>query len=123
MDSGVDVSCRNLVSALAQASSATPVVTAGVCTDSLAWRAGHATVQEKVSGNVMEDPTQLARAAKELILSHDREVEAQKAIMQLQRDLTASDRCRYRRATYGSIFSNSEVRLELATGGPPTREP
>jgi hypothetical protein len=53
----------------------------------------HMCMQEKVSGTVVEDATQLARAAKELILSHDREVEAQKSIMQLQRDLTASDRC------------------------------
>jgi hypothetical protein len=40
----------------------------------------------------VDDPTQLARAAKELIQAYDREAELKRDIMQLQRDLTASDR-------------------------------
>ncbi len=45
-----------------------------------------------MSNTVVEDPTQLARAAKDLIQAYDREAELQRNIMQLQRDLTASDR-------------------------------
>jgi hypothetical protein len=41
----------------------------------------------------VEDPSQLARAAKELMLAREREADHGKAMMQMQRDLAASDRC------------------------------
>ncbi len=81
-------------------------------------RAPFPPIQKKLSETVVEDPTQLARAAKDLIQAYDREAELQRNIMQLQRDLTAADRYERPRCEFvRPPFKRCKVLASLGDGG------
>ncbi len=69
-------------------------------------------LQVKTSAEVVEDPSQLARAAKDLIIAQETEAESQKRLMQMMRDLTSADRCAWRCMHAGDV--RARIVLTLA---------